>query len=631
MNAILGQPISRIDGPAKVTGQSVYAAEFRPHNLAYAALVGSTVPRGRITAIDASAAEHAPGVLAVITHENAERLAYRDLEQRPVVDPKSGDQLRVFQGPEILFVGQPVAVVVAATQEQADGAARLVRITYAPEEPTTVFQISDGKPTSEEWAKAGRPADTERGDADAALATAPVKVDIACSHGREHHNAMEPHATIAEWDGDRLTLYDKSQWVSNVRKEIAHIFNMPEADIRVISPYVGGAFGSALRTWPHVTIAALAARRVGRPVRVELTRRECYTSVGFRPMTVQRVALGAERDGTLKAIIQEATAQTSMYEEYAEATLEPPRTTYSCPNVRTGYRLVEMNTNTPCPMRAPGIASGLLALEVAMDELAEALGMDPLELRLRNYAEQDEAAGLTWSSKELRACYHMGAERFGWNRRAPQPRAMRDGQWLVGYGMATAIYHAERSACSAQATMFANGSVLVRTASSDMGPGTYTAMTQIAAETLGLPIEAVHFELGDTEMPEAPVHGGSITLASVGNAVQAACEALDDKLRELGDGDTLPVELMRQRGLERIDAEATSKPGAEEERFATAAFGAVFVEVRVDPRMGAIRVPRVVGVYDIGRVINPKIARSQCIGGIVGGIGMALHECAEWD
>jgi len=631
MNAIIGQPISRVDGPAKVTGQAVYAAEFRPHGLVYAALVSSTIPRGRITAIDATLAEQTPGVLAVITHENAERLPYREPEKRPVVDPKSGEQLRVFQGPEVLFAGQPVAVVVAETQEQAGGAARLVRITYAVEEPTTALQLSDGKPTSEAWAKAGRPADAERGDADAAFGLSPVKIDIVASHAREHHNAMEPHATIAEWDGDHLTLYDKSQWVGNVRMEIAHVFGMPEANIRVISPFVGGAFGSALRTWPHVTIAALAARHVRRPVRVELTRRECFTSIGFRPLTVQRVALGAERDGVLSAIIQEATAQTSVYEDYAEATLEPPRTTYTCPNVRTQYRLVEMNTNTPCPMRAPGVATGTLALEIAMDELAEALGLDPLELRLRNYAERDEAAGLPWSSKELRACYELGAERFGWNRRPPRPRSMRDGHWLIGHGMATAIYHAERSSCSAQATMYANGTAVIRTASSDMGPGTYTSMTQVAADTLGLPIEAVDFELGDTEMPTAPVHGGSITMASVGNAVKAACEALRGKLKELGDGTDGPAALMRQHGLDRIDAQADAKPGDESERYASAAFGAVFVEVRVDAAVGAVQVARVVGAYDAGRVINPKIARSQCIGGIVGGIGMALHEIAEWD
>jgi xanthine dehydrogenase YagR molybdenum-binding subunit len=629
MNAIIGQPVSRVDGPAKVTGQAMYAGEFKLPNLAYAALVTSTIPRGRIDSIDTGQAESSDGVLAVITYENSERLPYREMEQRPLVDPKSGDQLKVFQGSEILFVGQPVAVVIAETQEQAQGAARLVRVTYGIEEPAMVFDRSNGRPVSEAWAKAGRPPDAGRGNADAAWGHAAVKIDMETSHAREHHNAMEPHVTIAEWDGDRLTLYDKSQWVSNVRTEIAHVFGIPEANIRVICPYVGGAFGSALRTWPHVTIAALAARRVRRPVRLELTRRECYSSIGFRPYTLQRVRLGARRDGRLDAIIQEAWAQTSEYEEYAETTLEPPRTTYACPNVRTGYSMVELNTNTPCPMRAPGVVSGTQALEMAMDELAEALGLDPLELRLRNYAEGDEAAGKPWSSKKLRECYQQGAERFGWSRRNTRPGAMRDGRHLIGHGMASAIYHADRSKCSAQAAIYANGSVVVRTAASDMGPGTYTSATQVAAETLGLSMDAVDIEIGDTEMPWAPVHGGSITMASVGNGVMAACQALRAKLDELGDGAF--TERLRRHDLERLQADAEAALGDEAEKYASAAFGAIFVEVRVDPAFGAVRVPRVVGVYDAGRIVNPKIARSQCIGGIVGGIGMALYEIAEWD
>ncbi len=366
-----------------------------------------------------------------------------------------------------------------------------------------------------------------------------------------------------------------------------------------------------------------------RPVRVELTRRECYSAIGFRPHTRQRVRLGAERDGRLTAIIQEAWGQTSVYEEYAETTLEPARTTYSCANVRTGYRLVEMNTNTPCPMRAPGIVTGTMALEMAMDELAEALGMDPLELRIRNHAERDESANKPWSSKKLVECYQEGARRFGWERRNRVPGALRDGHWLVGHGMASAIYHADRSGSSAQAVAYANGSVVVRTASSDMGPGTYTSLAQVAAETLGVPIEAVDVEIGDTDMPFAPVHGGSITMASVGNGVMAACRALQEKLDELGDGSI--AARLRRAGLERLEAEAEAKPGDESDRYASAAFGAVFVEVRVDPAFGTVRVPRIVGVYDAGRVVNPKIARSQCIGGMVQGIGMALQEEAEWD
>jgi xanthine dehydrogenase YagR molybdenum-binding subunit len=516
----------------------------------------------------------------------------------------------------------------------------------------------DAHPPSRETAEAGRSGAKSRGDPDAALATGPVKIDATYTQPREHHNAMEPHATIADWDGDRLTLYDKSQWVDNVRAEIAHVFGMPEDKIRVISPFVGGAFGSALRTWPHVTVAALAARQVGRPVQLELTRRHLYTSVGFRPRTIQRVRLAARPDGKLSALVQDAIAQTSVYEEYAERTVDPCRAAYTCPNMRTSYRLVPMHTNTPCPMRAPGIATGVLALEMAMDELAAKLEMDPLELRLRNYAERDEDKGRPFSSKELRACYATAAERFGWNRRSAQPRSMRDGRMLVGYGMATALYPAERSPASASVTFYANGMVSVRTASSDMGPGTYTSMTQVAADALGLPIEQVHFDLGDTDMPRAPVHGGSITMSSVGSAVAAACQALRGKLLELAAGDGVVAELrgadfmhrdaglarrddpaayvsytdlLERNGLDELEATGESKPGKEEQEYSSWAFGAVFAEVRVDPDFGIVRVPRIIGAYDAGRIVNPKIARSQCIGGMVGGLGMALLEQAEWD
>jgi len=656
MSGIIGQPVGRVDGWAKVTGTARYAAEFDLSSLAQAALVLSTVPKGRITAIDTTEAERAAGVYTVISPLNAPRLPYKTLPQRPQVDPKSGDQLRVFQDSEIFFNGQPIGVVVAATREQARHAAALVRVTYERMAAATEFDPQHGRPPSEETAKVGRPGDSSRGDADRAFADALVTVEATYVQPREYHNVMEPHVTIAVWEGGHLTLYDKTQWVDNDRVEIAHVFDMPGEHLRVISPYVGGALGSGLRTWPHVTIAALAARQVGRPVCLELSRRELYTMIGFRPHTEQRVALGAERDGKLQAVIQEASAETSVYEEYAETTLDPPRLTYACPNVRTRYRLVEMNTNSPCPMRAPGMATGSLALEIAMDELAVALNLDPLELRLRNYADRDEHKNLPWSSNELRACYRMAAERFGWSTRSPQPRSMRDGHTLIGYGMATAIYPAHRAAASASATIFADGTALVRSATSDMGPGTYTSMTQVAAETLGLPIENVRFELGDTDLPKAPVHGGSITLASVGNAVQAACRAVQARLRALAretggapadvsaDADVRSahlddsafnsafyVELLRRNGLDRVEASGEAKPGDEEQKFSSYAFGAVFAEVRIDCDLGTVRVPRVIGAYDVGRVVNPKIAHSQCIGGMVGGLGMALLEHAEWD
>jgi xanthine dehydrogenase YagR molybdenum-binding subunit len=656
---VLGQPVSRVDGPRKVTGDARYAAEFDLPDLLHAALVLSTVPAGSIGTIDTEAARRAPGVHAVISHEDAPRLPYKPFGKRPQVDAQSGDQLQVFQDRTVHFSGQPVAVVVAETLEQALHAAELVKVTYEIAAGLTTLDVSRAREPSRGNEKSGRPGERETGDADRALAEAPIRIDATYVQPREHHNAIELHATIAAWDSDRLTLYDKTQWPDNDRDEIAHVFGITKDDIRVVSPFVGGAFGSALRTWPHVTVAVLAAQAVQRPVRLELTRRQLYTSIGFRPHTEQRVALGAESDGTLTAIIQEAVGQTSTYEEYAETTLDPARNTYACPNIRTRYRLVEMNTNSPCPMRAPGIATGMLALETAMDELAITLRMDPVALRLKNYAEKDPDKDLPWSSKELRECYRVGAERFGWEDRSPEPRSMRRNGLLIGYGMATAIYPAHRSKASAEASLLADGTALIRTAGSDMGPGTYTSMTQVAAETLNLPVDKVRFELGDTDMPFAPVHGGSITMASVGTAVQAACQALLDDLSAViragqgspfaelaksdfvwrnggvaprNGGEVIPfAKLLRDLQLDRIVVTGHSAPGNENRTHSSSAFGAVFAEVHVDPDFGTVRVPRLVGAYDIGRVINPKTARSQCIGGMVGGIGMALLEQAEWD
>ena len=512
----------------------------------------------------------------------------------------------------------------------------MIRVTYAPDrEQRTRFDRELAEPTSEAAAKKGRGPETKHGDPDAAFATAPGRVDATYSLAREQHNAMEPHATVARWEGGKLTLWSKSQWVGNERDEIARRFGIRSAAVRVINPFVGGAFGAALRTWPHVTLAAMAARRVGRPVRLELTRRQLSTAVGFRPETNQRVALGAGQDGRLTAMIHEVTGQTSTYEEFAEATLTPARVTYACPNRRTRYGLVSMNVNTPCPMRGPGWATGLVGQEMAMDELAEALGIDPIELRLRNFAERDPTKDLPWSSNALRDCYRQGAERFGWDRRVPGSRSMHDGRELVGFGMATALYHVARYPTSASATLFADGTVAVRCATSDMGPGTTTSATQVAANALGIAPERVRFALGDSILPAAKEHGGSTTMAGVGSAVQAVCAALRIKLDELSGAPTIDVGdftgVLRRAGLQRLDAEADAAPGDEAGTHSSVGFGAVFAEVRVDPDLCTVRVPRMIGAYDVGRVINPRLAHSQCVGGMVGGIGMALLEETEWD
>ena len=545
--SFIGQPVSRIDGRQKVTGGATYAAEFDAPGQAYGVIVRSTVANGRIASIDTAAAERAAGVVAVLTHRNAPRLAYR--QHKGGVDPDVGERLHVLEDDRLSHQGQPIALVVADTLEQATHAATLVRITYETEtESTDIDRVEPVLPTQQKTDQGERrPAETRRGDPEQTLAAAEAKVDQRYVIPRENHNPIEMHATIAAWNGDHLTLWDKTQWVHNVADEIAAVFGIPAENIRVISPFVGGAFGSGLRTWPHVTLAALGARVAGRPVKVMLSRREMYYGVGYRPHTVQRVALGASHDGRLAAVIHEAYQETSMYEEYSEALLNASRFLHSCPNVYTRHRIARMNVHTPTWMRAPGEASGIFALECAMDELAVALSIDPVELRLLNEPAHDEFKKLPFSSRSTRECYHIAAERFGWNQRNPEPRSMRDGRWLTGWGMASATYPVNFAPASAVVRLLPNGTAEVASAASDMGPGTWTSMTQVAAEALGLPIERVKFTLGDNRLPRTPPHGGSMTMASVGSAVQAACrKAREDALARGGVGDL--ADAMRRIG-----------------------------------------------------------------------------------
>jgi xanthine dehydrogenase YagR molybdenum-binding subunit len=482
---IIGQSISRVDGRQKVTGGATYAAEFAVPGHAHGAIVRSTVAKGRIASIDSAAAERAPGVVAVLTHRNAPRLAYR--AHKAPVDPDVGERLHVLQDDRVSHQGQPIALVIAERLEQANHAAALVRVTYSPETGTTdITAVEAVLPTRVQTDQGERrPSETRRGDPNGALTAAEVKVDHTYVIPRENHNPIEMHATIAAWEGNRLTLWDKTQWVYNTADEIAAVFGIPAQNIRVVSPFVGGAFGSALRTWPHVTLAALGARLAKRPVKVMLSRREMYYGVGYRPHTVQRVALGASRDGRLAAIVHDGHQETSTYEEFSEALLNASRFLYSCANVYTRYRIVPMNVHTPTFMRAPGEASGNFALESAIDELAVALNIDPVELRLRNEPQQDEFRKLPFSSRSMRECYRVAAERFGWSRRSPQVRSIRDGRWLIGWGMATATYPMNYAPASATARLLPDGTAEVTSAASDMGPGTWTSMTQVAAEALG--------------------------------------------------------------------------------------------------------------------------------------------------
>ncbi|HLJ97864.1 MAG TPA: xanthine dehydrogenase family protein molybdopterin-binding subunit, partial [Gemmataceae bacterium] len=461
---------------------------------------------------------------------------------------------------------------------------------------------------------------------------AAVRVEGTYTIPTEHHNPMEPHATVARWDGPKLTLYEKTQGVDMTQKQVSQALGIAAENVRVISPFVGGAFGTGLRTWPHTLIAALAAQFIRRPVKLALTRAQMFTMTGYRPYTVQKVALGATPDGQLTALRHDAVGQTSTYEEYTETVLTPARILYACPNVRIAYRLAAMNVNTPAPMRGPGEATGVYALESALDELAVALRLDPVELRLRNYADTDPESGRPWSSKSLKECYHVAAERFGWGHRNPEPRSMRDGPLLLGYGIATSTWPTHRQPATVQVRLLANGAAVVRSATADIGPGTYTSMTQIAADALGLPVTAVRFELGDSRLPPAPIEGGSMTLASVGSAVHEAARAARDEVRKLIGADAAGnyAEALKRLGKDAIEVTHQSKV-EKTEQFTARAFGAIFVEVRVDPDLGTVRVARVVGRFAAGRIVNLKTAHSQAIGGIVGGIGMALLEETIWD
>ncbi|HEV2802297.1 MAG TPA: xanthine dehydrogenase family protein molybdopterin-binding subunit [Pyrinomonadaceae bacterium] len=658
MARYIGKEMSRVDGVAKVTGRAKYAAEFRAPNLAYGFIVLGSVAKGRIKEIDTREAERAPGVVRVFTHLNAPRLGPKaSHEQAPPRAREEQDKsFRALQSDRIYFNIQPVALVVAETYEQARYAARLVNVTYNAEKHTTDTEAVRGRGRFPSQGPPPKP----RGNPEAAMKSAPVKIEAEYRIPIEHHNPMEPHAAVAAWQGDKLTVFDKSQEVFNVRKHLASSFGVPEANVQVISPYVGGAFGSSLRPNYYPALTAMAARELKRPVKIVYTRTQMYTGHGYRPHTVQKIALGAERSGKLTAMIHEAVHNTSNFEEFSDGTTGFTRQVYACPNLYAPLRITDTDLNTPTWMRAPGAVSGMFALECAMDELAYALKIDPLELRLINYAETDPESGKPWSSKALRECYRLGAEKFGWKERKFEPRSMRDGRLLVGWGTATGIWGAFQMPAAARITFKADGTAHVASATSDIGPGTYTVITMIAAEYLGLRPEQVKFELGDTAFPRAPAQGGSWTTASVGSAVHGAALAVTARLLTLANQDaSSPLkgtaaadvemldgrlrlksdpsrfvnisEVMRRNNLNEVAETFESKPSQERRKYATMAHGAQFVEVKVDPDIGQVRVTRAIEVTACGRVINPKASHSQEIGGVVWGIGMALQEATEID
>ncbi|MCM3901913.1 MAG: xanthine dehydrogenase family protein molybdopterin-binding subunit [Pyrinomonadaceae bacterium] len=662
---VVGTARDRVDGRLKVTVAATYPIDVTLPGLAHAALVQSTITSGRIRDIAVDAAERAPGVLAVFTHMNTPPIA-----PGPVLE--NGPQpLPPFQSDAVLHYGQHVAMVVAETREQANAAAALIEVTYERDTPVLAYDDERATRVSHPWTP-----DYDRGDVASALAAADVRINQTYTTAANSNNPIGLFATVAVWDGDALTVHDTTQYPHAVRDTLAAVFGIDPAGVRVLVPFVGGAFGAGLRVWPHVQLVAIAARITKRPVKLVLTRAQMFTSIGHRPNTIQQLSIGASRDGQLSAIEHLSKSSIGMADELINLITHGTPTAYACPNVSTRARQIRQSIPIPGWMRAPGEAEGSFALESAIAELSYALKIDPIELRVKNHAHVHPDTGLPWSGNALLDCYRQGTERFGWSARNPEPRSMRNEGQLVGYGMGRGALMAYQPPCKAIASIRRDGTACVRSGATDIGPGPYTVMTMVAADCLGVPIERVRFGLGDSAMPRAPHEGGSGLTGALGNAVHAACVSLvhafvnlvsDDEASPLKgcrlEGITVRnggiqitddparfetyADILTRHDLDELTIEGESAPPGETSsatmivqagrfipytapstgtRAHAGGYAAHFVEVQVDPDLGTIRVARVVSAIDGGRILNPKTARSQIIGGIAMGIGMALLE-----
>jgi xanthine dehydrogenase YagR molybdenum-binding subunit len=668
----VGQPLSRVDGRAKVTGAAKYSAEYNHlPGLLHAVLKTSDVAKGRITSIDTSAAQKAPGVVAVFTQQNLPKLA------KTPSTPPGKEALAApmgfmpMQSDQIFYAGQPVAVVVADTLEHAQYAATLVRAQIAPETPVASYQTPQAKLYTPE--KVGRVKGvTKRGDAQAAFASAPVQLAATYTHATLHHNYLEPGATIAHWEApNRLTVYETTQGVLETQKTLAGYLGLPLEQVRVITKYLGGGFGGKAWVWPHTVLACLAAQAVGRPVKLVLTRPQNFTGMGHREEQQQTLRLGATREGKLLSLLYEKTATASPWDDYTETNSRIVGMLYQLPTYEATYQLAKANVMTATSMRAPGDMPGSFAIECSIDDLAAQLGLDPIQVRLLNYADRDPDTGQPWSSKSLKQCYQRGAELFGWRKRNPKNGATRAGNLLVGYGMATASYPVHNSQGNARVRLYADGRAVVQAGATDLGTGTYTIITQVAADALGIAPDKVRFELGDTILPSTPVSGGSNAAGRVSSSVYLAAQDVWQKLINVAVRDKKSplyhaqaavavtqgrlhlkadpskgegfAAIMKRAGLSDLEGDGVGRYGSSyEDAQATAnadptkkdhaaehsmhAFGAHFCEVEVDPDLGTVHVTRWVGVHAAGRVLNPKTARSQIIGGGIMGIGAALME-----
>lgn len=639
---------SRVDGPAKVTGRAKYAAEYKMPNMVHGYLVTSTIAKGKVRSFDTAEAEKAPGVIRVFTCLNSPKF--------PGAANKMKDTV-ALQSDEVLFNAQPIAVVIADTFERARYAASLVKAVYDEQKPATDSMVERARAFDPNAARPQAP----RGNPLEAFSSAAVKVEAEYVIPINHHNPMEPGAAVAAWEGDKLTIYNKTQGTAGSQRDLASTFGVPPANVTVIAPFVGGAFGSALRPAAVDMIAAMAAREIKRPVKIVYHRKQMYTAHGYRPFTIQKMRIGADKDGKLTSMIHEVVGNTSTFANFQEGTTRVTRAIYSCPNVLTDYRLAKTDLPTPLWMRAPGNVSGAFALECALDELSYALKIDPLELRLINYSEKDPDNGKPFSSKELRECYRQASEKFGWKNRKPEPRSMRDGKLLVGWGMATGIWSAGMAPATARVTLKADGTALVECGVTDIGPGTYTTISIIAAEVLGLPIEKVKFTLGRSDLPVGPSQGGSVVTASVGTAAQECSQKLLQKLyalaasksdspfKDVPESDAVYkdgrisvksnpslsmtyVDILKLNGLTELAETHESRPDSgKRAQYSLGSHGCQFVEVKVDEDLGVIRVTRTIAATAAGKIINPKGAHSQEMGAVVWGVGMALTEETEVD
>ncbi|WOH65627.1 xanthine dehydrogenase family protein molybdopterin-binding subunit [Bradyrhizobium sp. BWA-3-5] len=652
MASYIGTATSRVDGRAKVTGEARYAGEFNVAGLVHGYVVESTIPKGRIARIDVSGALDIAGVIDVLTHRNRPPMADKDDSYKDEVAPEKGSPYRPLYDDKILFTGQPVALVLAEDWETARIAAAMVKIKYQQEPHVTDLEAERAR------AFAVDAPEKSRGDADKAFASAAVHHAAEYFIPSEHHNPMELFASTAIWEGGRLIVYDKTQGVQNVQKYLCGVFKLKPDELRVMSPYMGGGFGAGLRPQYQVVLAVLGAQALKRPVRVVLTRAQMY-ALGYRPASIERLALGANSTGTLESMHHEAIAVTSRFEEFARNDTGWGNLLYKTSNAKFEHKLVKLDLPTSCDMRAPGAATGVYALECAMDELAIALKTDPVQFRLQCYSDRHQGEDVPYTSKQLRECYSQGAAEFGWDRRNPEPRSMRDGNELVGWGMASGVWEALQMPATVRIVLTANGHAEVATAASDIGTGTYTIMAQVAADLLGLPIDNISVKLGDSSLPQCPVEGGSWIASSVCNAIANTARAVRGELLKLAnalqdspladvdvddvalvDGRivskrdatrALSVASVMQSGqTERLSCEETNEV-EEDKSHARNVHSAIFAEIKVDEELGVVRVTRVVNAVAAGRILNLKTAHSQVMGGVVWGIGMALHEETLYD